>query len=209
MGELINLPKKDNKVEEVNKELDSRFLKDEEGEIMLDEHGNPLFKDRLAMKITTKDLHFMWNCLKDLLEFNTAEYNRTLKEREDEAKSKGVKVKAYGAHVIPPDEVNNIFDLMEMMGAQEKHTDKQYMLELPSNYFFGCWRAYREILALGVYGNQVGKKKWLEEIATGMANILDGYHEVLRQEKIEDNVKVEQLTNPNNRLRIAEDKKED
>jgi hypothetical protein len=43
----------------------------------------------------------------------------------------------------------------------------------------------------------------------GMAKVLDGYHEVLRREKIEDNVKIDQLADTKTPLRIAEDKKED
>lgn len=210
MGDLINFPQKENKaLEEANKDLDSRFIKDSEGNVLTDENDMPVFRDRLGIKITNKDLKFIWQCIADLLNYNVEFYQESLRNNQAELDKRGItSTKAVGRHLVMPEEVPRLISVMEMLAGQEKKTNKQFMLELPSNYFYGTWCALKEIMALGMYNQYAGKKKWLEDITMGFAKILDSYHEVLRQEKIEDNIKVEDLADTKTPLRIADKKEE-
>jgi hypothetical protein len=160
---MNDLVKQENtKVQEIdkaNQELEGRFKTDLEGNVITDDNGLPVFRDKLAMKITDKDLHFMWGVLKDLMEYNIEYYEKTLEERKAFLASKrnGSKIKAYGQHIVPEEEVEKVFTLMQLLAEQEKFHDRQYMMELPSNYFFGLWKVFQEVRKHGVYEGHQGK----------------------------------------------------
>ena len=159
---------------------------DEKGEVILDENSLPKFKASLAIKVTNKELHFIWNVIKDLLELN-------IKEAEESFK----RTKKY-MFLIPREEVDSMLTLMEMVASYEKEGDKRsFYMTLPINYFVGMWKVHNLAREIKLYSqNFVAKNRELDELTMAMAKIIDSYHKVDKFEKTLDNEPFKEVTPP-------------
>jgi hypothetical protein len=121
----------------------------------LDQHGRPIWEDKIVFKLQHKDLIFMHQTIRLVME-------------------KGL---------VPPEEVGPCMTLLEELAVQESEVHKKSGLILPINYFVGMWHALNTARMFSLYSQQFKKKdKHLENIVMRIAKRLDEYHTVKSHE---------------------------
>ena len=147
-------------------EMDPRYLHDTDGEMVLDETGNPIFKDSVQMGVKRNQLLFIYNAIKDLLDAN---------------------LKANGM-LIPPPEIDRVMKLMDLIASQDKDTTKEIKLTLPINYMVGLWHSLQSGRRFGIYMKDADKMKdtYLDDMTMKVAETIDTYHKLKNKETIMD-----------------------
>jgi hypothetical protein len=157
------------RADEVQLELQKGMVKDEEGNVVLDEIGNPVFKDKIRWMTDGPQIRALWECCKVFLENTDPRY-------------------------IPEELKESILHTMDMLAKAHRKTNKQYRYEMPVNYFTGLWQVVRYVKDQEFFMPDERLHNKIKELAIWLAEQLDIYHEIKRKEQVHDEASPEDIS---------------
>lgn len=151
--------KSNSELKEVDKAISKAVMVGEDGEVLIDEAGNPVFKASIEWKTYGGQIMAIWTCCKSLLEEG----------------------------LVPPEETDGVFELMYKLSEIHKDTNKEYLAVLPINYFVGSCHIMNLALRIGVFKGDEKLHMAIEKLTIFFAERIDSYHKVKAHEEYIDN----------------------